>query len=60
MVSLDMLNQLKVNTQNAEIKSNNPNALENEINDKQTFKDLLSKEFNERTINNTTKNLQLL
>ena len=55
MVSLDMLNQLKVNTQNAEIKSNNPNASKNEINDKQTFKDLLSKEFNERTINNTTK-----
>jgi len=55
MVSLDMLNQLKVNTQNAEIKSNNPNASKYEINDKQTFKNLLSKEFNERTINNTTK-----
>ena len=55
MVSLDMLNQLKVNTQNTEIKSNNPNASKYEINDKQTFKELLSKEFNERTINNTTK-----
>lgn len=55
MVSLDMLNQLKVNTQNTEIKSNNPNASKYEINDKQSFKNLLSKEFNERTINNTTK-----
>jgi len=55
MVSLDMLNQLKVNTQNAEIKSNNPNASKNEINDKQTFKDLLSKEFNVSSFNNTTK-----
>ncbi|NLZ34521.1 MAG: flagellar hook-length control protein FliK [Clostridiales bacterium] len=50
MVNLDILNQLKINIQNTDLKSNSSKISNNEIKDKNSFNDLLNKEVNERGI----------
>lgn len=52
MVNLDILNQIKVSFQNTDIKSNSSKLSKNEIKDKQSFGNFLSKEVNEKSINN--------